>query len=162
MLCIITLTRGMCVDVLSVCTYCTSLGCFCCGCDTSRLRQRCRTGGLLITRSWLAFLLTPVMEERALTAFAFPVSKLSLSAVVGVNANRLRVNSLQALGFNLHADLFDVLSWEQRKELLSQPPSSSLTAKVTAPGQGETFSRRPVNSVGRRAACHSRSARDSI
>lgn len=46
----------------------------------------------------------------------------------------VNANSLQAPGFNLHADLFDVLSWEQRKELLSQPKCSLLTAKVTAPG----------------------------
>ena len=84
-----------------------------------------------MTRSWFAFLLTSVMEERALTALAFPVSKLSPSAVAGVNANRLRVNSPQALGFNLHADLFDVASREQRKELLNQP------RELIAHGQGD-------------------------
>lgn len=73
------------------------------------------------------------MEERALTVFPFLLSRNS-SAAVGLNANWRRVNSLQAPGFNLHADLFDVLSTEQRKELLSQPQSSLLMAKVTAPG----------------------------
>lgn len=83
----------------------------------------------------MACLLISVLEERGLTMFPLPsVSKFSLSAVVGVNANWLKVNSLQACGFNLHADLFDVLSQEQRKELLSQPQSSLLMAKVTAPG----------------------------
>lgn len=72
------------------------------------------------------FLLQPWKKELS-SGFVF------LSAVVGVNANCLRVNSARAPGFNLHADIFDVLSQEQRKELLSQPQSSLLMAKVTAP-----------------------------
>lgn len=75
-----------------------------------------------------------MLEERGLTVFPVPLSRNSLSAVVGVNANWLRLNSLHASGFNLHADLFDVLSREQWKELLSQPQSSLLMAKVTASG----------------------------
>lgn len=74
----------------------------------------------------LPFLLQPWKKELS-SGFVF------LSAVVGVNANCLRVNSARAPGFNLHADIFDVLSREQRKELLSQPQSSLLMAKVTAP-----------------------------
>lgn len=74
----------------------------------------------------LPFLLQPWKKELS-SRFVF------LSAVVGVNANCLRVNSARAPGFNLHADIFDVLSREQRKELLSQPQSSLLMAKVTAP-----------------------------
>lgn len=62
------------------------------------------------------------------------VDESSPSAVVGVNANWPRVNSPRGAGFNLHADLFDVLSWEQRKELLRQPQSSLRMAKVIAPG----------------------------
>lgn len=88
-----------------------------------------------MTRSWLAYSTYFSDGRKSSHCAPFPsVSKLCLSAVVGVNANWLRVNSLQAPGFNLHADLFDVLSWEQRKELLSQPQSSLLMAKVTAPG----------------------------
>lgn len=53
---------------------------------------------------------------------------------MGVNANGEDVTSLRGSGFGLHADPFDVLSREQRRELLAQPQSSLFMAKVTAPG----------------------------
>lgn len=79
----------------------------------------------------LLFLLQWRKKEASYRAFS--LSQNSPRVLLWV-WNWLRVNSLQASGFNLHTDLFDVLSWEQRKELLSQPPSSLLMAKVTAPG----------------------------
>lgn len=73
--------------------------------------SRRRTGGFLMTRSWLTYctLLLLWRDEGK------PSSVLSPGSVMAVN-----VNSLQALGFNQHADLFDVLSREP-KEGITQP-----------------------------------------